>query len=81
MEWLTKLIKSLDTKDFAEVVALMTITTCFFYMFMVTFVPLIKQLPKESHDVSMICLGYMFALIKDLFKYYFDIRKPENLSE
>ena len=79
MKWVVNLIKALSEKDFRELVALMTITTTFLFMFAIVFVPFFIEMPDSSQRFADIILGYLFgSTLKDVMKHYFDVIKKED---
>lgn len=68
-------MKRLDKDDFKEIMAALTLTATFTYMFMVTFIPV----PKESQRFADVILGSLLTLaLGKVLSAYFDKDKKED---
>ena len=79
LERLATIIKSLDKKDFREIIAWMSITTVYLFMFAIVFVPMFIPMPDVSARFADLILGYMFgSMIKSINEHYFKSDKSSK---
>lgn len=76
---LADFLKGLTRNDFREIMAFMTLTSVFIFMFLIVFIQIWWELPDPAQRFGDIILGFLFGIAKTVMDYFF--KSTEKLTE
>jgi len=69
---LIELLRGLTKEDFREIMAFMTITSSFIFMFAVVFIQIWYPMPESAVKFADIILGFLFgSVVRTIMDYFF----------